>query len=86
MNLDSVIALTREALWVSTCVCGPVLAATTVVGLMVSVGQAITQVNEGSLAFTAKLITSLAVILYLGSWMLTTLVWFVSATISGGVR
>ena len=86
MNLDSVTALTRESLWIAFCVCGPVLAATTLVGLLVSIGQAITQVNEGSLAFTAKLITSLAVILYLGSWMLSSLVWFVTSTISGGAR
>lgn len=86
MTLDSVLTLAREALWVAFCVCGPVLAATSLVGLLVAIGQAITQVNEGSLPFTAKLVTSLAVILYLGSWMLTRLVWFVNTTLSGGVR
>lgn len=78
MNVETVSRIIIDALWVALCVSGPILALTTVIGLSVSLLQALTQVNEASIAFVAKLAASIAVILVAGSWMLVTLVSFVS--------
>ncbi|NGM18788.1 flagellar biosynthetic protein FliQ [Roseomonas stagni] len=56
----------REAIWVSMQVMGPPLVAVLVVGLAVSLVQALTQVQEATLAFLPKLIMGGALMLLLG--------------------
>ncbi len=56
----------REALWVSTQVMGPPLIAVLVIGLVVSLVQALTQIQEATLAFVPKLIMGGALMLLLG--------------------
>jgi flagellar biosynthetic protein FliQ len=75
-----------DALWVALCVAGPILGLTTGVGLGVSMVQALTQVNEGSIAFVAKLVTTITVILVAGSWMLVTLVTFLTRMLEIPIR
>lgn len=52
----------------------PILLVVMVVGLLVSVFQAITQIHETTLTFVPKLLAAVAVFLVGGPWMLTTLV------------
>ncbi|MGK7862245.1 flagellar biosynthetic protein FliQ [Falsiroseomonas sp. E2-1-a4] len=56
----------REALWVSTQVMGPPLLAVLVIGLVVSLVQALTQIQEATLAFVPKLVIGGALMLLLG--------------------
>ena len=61
---------------------GPVLTVTLVVGLVVGVLQAATQVNEASISFVTKLIAIVATFLVLGTWTLRQLVDYSTRTIS----
>ena len=55
-------------------VAAPLLLVALVVGLVVSIFQAATQINEATLSFVPKVIASVAVLAVAGPWMLTTLV------------
>lgn len=70
MTTDTVVHLALEALTVSLKVAGPVLLAALVIGLAVSVFQAITQIQELTLAFIPKIIAVGVVIAFAGPWML----------------
>lgn len=76
MNQGSVLFIARQALEVGTMVAMPVLAVSLFIGVLVSVFQAATQIQEMTLTFVPKLIGVGLVVLLLGSWMLTTLVGF----------
>ncbi len=62
-------------------VSAPVLGVILVVGLLISLFQAVTQINEATLAFVPKLIAAMAVFALAGPWMLTTLVEYIRRTI-----
>ena len=55
-------------------VAAPLLLVALVVGLVVSIFQAATQINEATLSFVPKVIASVAVLAVAGPWMMTTLV------------
>ena len=57
------------------------LGAVLVVGLLVSLFQAITQIHEATLSFVPKLIAAIAVVAIAGPWMMTTLVEFIRSTL-----
>ena len=68
--------LSRQALEVTLMVSAPMLLAGLVVGVLVSLFQAVTQIQEPTLTFIPKILAvSLALLLFL-PWMLTTLVQF----------
>jgi flagellar biosynthetic protein FliQ len=56
MSDSDVIALMREGVWIVLLVGGPLMATALAVGLIVSLFQALTQVNEASLIFVPKLL------------------------------
>ncbi|WP_019576781.1 flagellar biosynthesis protein FliQ [Curvibacter lanceolatus] len=62
-------------------VSAPVLGAALLVGLLVSLFQAVTQINEATLAFVPKLIAVVAVLAIAGPWMLTMMVEYIRRTI-----
>ena len=70
MNSDTVISLATQAMDVAFKVAMPLLLAGLVVGLIVSVFQAVTQIQEQTLAFIPKIIAIAAVLVILGPWML----------------
>jgi flagellar biosynthetic protein FliQ len=55
---------------------GPLLAASLAIGMLVSIFQAVTQINEQTLSFVPKIITVAGVLAFLGPWMATTLVGY----------
>jgi flagellar biosynthetic protein FliQ len=59
----------------------PVLLTVLAVGLVVSIFQAVTQINEQTLAFVPKLIAAVAVLVVAGPWMLETLVDYIRRVI-----
>jgi len=81
MNAQLVLSMGQEALWMLLMVSAPVLAVVLVVGLIVSLFQAVTQINEATLAFVPKLIAAMAVFAMAGPWMLTTLVDYIRRTL-----
>ncbi|MFN8615621.1 MAG: flagellar biosynthesis protein FliQ [Dehalococcoidia bacterium] len=76
MNEAVVIGLMREALTTALLVGAPILATTLVIGVVVSLIQAVTQVNEATLTFVPKLIGVFVAMLIFGPWMMETLLSF----------
>jgi flagellar biosynthesis protein FliQ len=74
MTPQTVLTLTQQALWVTALVSAPLLLTALVVGLVVSVFQAATQINEMTLSFIPKLVAMFAVLIVAGPWMLSMLV------------
>ncbi|WP_376091915.1 flagellar biosynthetic protein FliQ [Roseomonas sp. CCTCC AB2023176] len=70
MDGDLIGASVRDALWVATQVGAPILLALLFVGLAVSIVQALTQIQEASLAFLPKLAVTGGAMLLLGPFML----------------
>ena len=77
MDQNVAVDLARRAMEVALLVSLPTLAVVLFLGLLVSIFQAVTQVQEMTLTFVPKLIGMGVVIALMGNWMLTTLVSFV---------
>lgn len=69
-------------LWTAVLVAGPLIAATMAVGLIVSVVQVVTQIQEMTLTFIPKLIVVFVLLVTLGPWMLSQLVAFATTVIT----
>lgn len=80
MNAQIVLTMGQEALLMLLMVSAPVLGAALVVGLLVSLFQAVTQIHEATLAFVPKLLAVIAVFAIAGPWMLTMLVEYLKRT------
>lgn len=74
MEADTAMQLLAEMLIAAAKVAAPVLLAALLVGLLISVLQAVTQVQEMTLAFIPKLVAVGLVCLLLGGWMIATTV------------
>lgn len=66
MDSGLIIEITFKALWMSLILCGPVLIALLIVGLVIGILQAATSVNESSVAFIPKLLVLGLVLLLVG--------------------
>lgn len=71
MDSDLVVRLMADALFAAAKVAMPVLLATLVIGLLISIVQVVTQVQEMTLTFVPKLIVVGLVLLVFGSWMIS---------------
>lgn len=69
MNEDAVLAIGREAMLTTVLLASPLLIAALVTGLVVSVIQAITQINEATLTFIPKIVAIVIALLVLAPWM-----------------
>jgi len=81
MNAQSVLTFGREALTLLLMISLPVLLTVMAVGLVVSIFQAVTQINENTLSFVPKLVAAVLVFLVAGPWMLSTVVDIIRRTI-----
>lgn len=71
-----VLGLARQALLVALEIGAPILGVSLVVGIVVSIIQAVTQVNEMTLTFVPKLVGVFVAMLIFGPWMMETLLNF----------
>jgi flagellar biosynthetic protein FliQ len=74
MSPEQVLTLGSEAMQTTLLVAAPVLGTALIIGLVVSIFQAATQINEQTLSFIPKLVGVMAILLLAGHWMLMTLV------------
>ena len=74
MNSTAVIAMVREALELTLIISAPLLLTALCAGLVVSIFQAATQINEMALSFIPKLIAVFAAVVIAGPWMLQLLI------------
>lgn len=73
MTPEYVINLVQNALFMLIVVSAPIMGVALLVGLLVSVLQAATQINEMTLTFIPKLLAMFVVLVLAGPWMLNTL-------------
>jgi flagellar biosynthetic protein FliQ len=81
MDSQQVFTLGQQGLMLMLMVSAPVLLTVLVVGLVVSVLQAATQINEATLSFVPKVLAAVAMLAVAGPWMLTTLVEYIQRTL-----
>lgn len=78
MNIDEVTAIAGEALFLIIKVSAPVLLVSLIVGLIVSIFQTVTSIQEQTLTFVPKIIAVFLTLIVLGNWMLTELSEFMN--------
>ena len=76
MNQDTVVNLATQAMTLALEVAGPILILGLIIGLLVSIFQAVTSIQEQSLSFIPKIIGVAVLIVVLGPWMLDQLVTY----------
>lgn len=76
MDQSQIIEVGAKAMWVTLEISLPVLGVSLVVGLLVSIFQAVTQLQEPTLTFIPKILAVVLVIVIAGPWMMNTLLGF----------
>ncbi len=76
MNSEMVLSLVQQTLWITMLISAPLLLASLVMGLIVSIFQAATQINEMTLSFIPKLLAVFVAGVMAGPWMVSTFVDF----------
>jgi flagellar biosynthesis protein FliQ len=81
MTPEAVMTLAHQAMYVSLMLAAPLLLVALVVGLVVSLFQAATQINESTLSFIPKLLAIALTLVIAGPWMLTTMLDYLRHTL-----
>ena len=76
MNQDTVINLATQAMTLALKIAGPILLCGLIIGLLVSIFQAVTSIQEQSLSFIPKIVAVAVLIVVLGPWMLNQLITY----------
>ncbi len=71
MSADFIIRLAEQGVYIVLVVCGPLLLLSLAIGLVVSIFQAATQIQEQTLAFVPKIVAVLLGLVFFGPWMLS---------------
>lgn len=77
MTSETVMSMTFTALRVALMLAGPFLLTALILGLLVSIFQAATQINEMTLTFIPKIAGIAVVVVLIGPWMITTMVDYI---------
>jgi flagellar biosynthesis protein FliQ len=87
MTPESVLSMAHQAMYVALILAAPLLLVALVVGLVVSLFQAATQINESTLSFIPKLLAVAVTLVIAGPWMMSTLLDYMRQmfTISPGI-
>ena len=83
MNEELVLKLAQDALKTTAMLASPLLLSTLAVGLVVSIFQALTQINEATLTFVPKMIVIALIIILAGPWMLDVLTQYTTHLFEG---
>ncbi len=76
MTPDFALEVVNDMLWTAMLIAAPILGLTMLVGLIISIFQVVTQLQEMSLTFVPKLAVAGLTLIVFGGWMLNTLVQF----------
>ena len=82
MGSELALQLMAELLWTAVLVAAPILGLTMLVGLIISIFQVVTQIQEMSLTFIPKIITVVVTLVVFGPWMLRKVTQFSTTLIS----
>ncbi len=86
MDAETVISIAQRGIYAILFISGPLLVIALVVGLIISIFQATTQIQEQTLAFVPKIIAVLLGILFFGRWMLSYMLSYASEIFSNLTR
>ncbi len=78
MTVEAVLDVASEAIWIIIITSGPLILISLVVGLIISILQAVTSIQEQTLTFVPKLIAIFIGLMILGSFILNTIVEFMT--------
>jgi flagellar biosynthetic protein FliQ len=81
MDAQQVFNAGQQGLYMLLLVSAPLLISVLLIGLVVSIFQAATQIHEATLSFVPKVIGAVAVLAIAGPWMLTSLVEYIQRTL-----
>lgn len=81
MDAQQVFTIGQQGLYVLLMVAAPILLTVLAVGVLVSVFQAATQINESTLSFVPKIVAAVLVLAVAGPWMISTLVEYIQRTL-----
>lgn len=81
MESQQVLTIARDGLLTLLIVCGPITLVVLAVGLVVSIFQAATQIQEATLSFLPKLLAAFATLGLAGPWMMSTLVDYIRSVL-----
>ncbi len=76
MSPDSIISISEHAIWTSLWLSLPLLGVALIVGVLISIFQAATQINEMTLSFVPKILAMALVAIVAGPWMLQLMMSF----------
>lgn len=79
MNIDQVTAISSEALFVIIKTAAPILLVSLVVGLIISIFQTVTSIQEQTLTFVPKIIAIFLALIVLGHWMLNNMTEYMTS-------
>jgi flagellar biosynthesis protein FliQ len=82
MTPEAVMTLAHQAMYIGLVMAAPLLLVALVVGLVVSLFQAATQINEATLSFIPKLLAIAVTMVVAGPWMLTTMLDYLRHTLT----
>lgn len=71
MTQSEALSILKEAIWLILKLSAPLLIVSIVIGLIISIFQAATQIHEQTLTFVPKIVAIALLLIILGSWMLT---------------
>lgn len=74
MSSQQVLTIAQAALHILLITAAPILLVVLLVGLIVSILQAVTQINENTLSFIPKLVAAIVVLIFIGPWLVSTYV------------
>lgn len=78
MSIDDVTAIASDALFLVIQVSAPILLVSLIVGLLISIFQTVTSIQEQTLTFVPKILAVFLSIIVLGNWMLTQITEFMN--------
>ena len=78
MTIDTVVTIAQATLLVIIKCSAPMLLASLIVGLIVSVFQTVTSIQEQTLTFVPKILTVFVVLMIFGNWILTTIIEYIN--------
>lgn len=78
MSIDEVVAIANTALFTIIKTAAPILLVSLVVGLIISIFQTVTSIQEQTLTFVPKILAVFVAIMFLGHWMLTEMTDFMT--------
>lgn len=81
LGRDFALALAADTLWTALLVASPVLGLSLLVGLAVSILQAVTQIQEATLSFVPKIVVIVLTLVAFGSWMMGVVIEFATRVI-----